>query len=228
MLDGFSFLLFAALLLLVQFPTRAPRAAGETVWQTFREGLQYVRGRTLLVGLPAVSFLLNASFAPVEMLLPGKMLALGAGERGFGLFFGLLLGGMAAGSLLATALGPKLKAQAASVWGMAAVGLCLLTLALTGTALQMYVLAALLGIAIALGNFGTGVIFQRYVNPDYFGRVGSLISTVSMVGMPLTLLALAPVADRLSIQTVFASSGSLCLLGAAVWARLLNRTELGI
>lgn len=92
----------------------------------------------------------------------------------------------------------------------------------------MYVLAALLGIAIALGNFGTGVIFQRYVNPDYFGRVGSLISTVSMVGMPLTLLALAPVADRLSIQTVFASSGSLCLLGAAVWARLLNRTELGI
>lgn len=222
-LDGVSFLLFAGLLLLVQFPARAPRRAGEGFWATFKEGLRYTRGSPILIGLPLLALLLNASFAPMEMLLPKRMLALGAGEQGFGLFFGLLLAGGVVGSLTVAALGKKVNAGAASVWGMAGMGLATVGLAVSQTPMQMYVLAAGMGLANALTNMGIGVIFQKRVHPDYFGRVGSLLGTVGMVGMPLTLLALAPVADRIAVQTIFAVSGGLALAASLVWAALLRR-----
>lgn len=223
LLDGASFLLFAGLLLLVQFPARTPPGPGETFWQTFCAGMNYMRGRPVLVGLPLLALLINAAFAPLEMLLPKRMLALGAGEQGFGLFFGLILAGMAGGSFAAAALGKRVDAAAASVWGMAGTGAALLCLALAQTPVQMYPLAALLGLAIAFTNFGIGIIFQKRVQPEYFGRVGSLLGTVSMVGMPLTLLLLSPLADRIAVQTIFAVSGGVTLLGTLAWAWLLRR-----
>lgn len=132
------------------------------------------------------------------------------------------------GSLIVAAPGKKVNAGAASVWGMAGMGLMTFGLALTQTPVQMYILAALMGLANALSNMGIGVIFQKRVHPEYFGRVGSLLGTVSMVGMPLTLLALAPVADRIAVQTIFAVSGGLALVGAVVWAAILRREPLGV
>ena len=222
-LDGASFLVFAALLLFVQFPARAPRPAGEGFWQTFREGLSYTRRSAVLMGLPLLGLVMNAAFAPLDMLMPKRMLTLGAGEQGYGLFFGLLLGGVAAGSFLIAALGKRVKPAAASVWGLALMGLSTLALVFTTTPLQMYVLAVVMGLTNAFGNFGIGVIFQRRVHPDYFGRVGSLVSTVGMAGTPLTLLALAPLADRVPIGTIFGVSGALTLLGAVAWVALLRR-----
>lgn len=215
LLDGASFLIFAALLLLVQLPPRSPRNDDERYWDTFRAGLRYVRGSAVLVGLP---LLLNASFAPIEVLLPKRMLSLGAGESGYGLFFGLLLAGVAGGSFLVAALGQRVNAATASVVGMAVMGLGTLALAFTTTAPQMYVLAVGMGLANAFCNMGIGVIFQKKVAPEYFGRVGSLLGMVGMVGMPLTLLALTPIADRIDIDLIFAVSGGVTVLGALVWA----------
>lgn len=222
LLDGASFLVFAALLLFVRFPARAPKPPGETFWQTFRAGLDYVRASRVLIALPLVSMLVNASFAPFEMLLPKRMLALGAGEAGFGLFFGLLLGGIALGSFGLAALGNRVPPGPASVWGLLGMGLGAVALALTTTPLAMYAVSGFMGLACALCNFGIGLIFQQRVRPDYFGRVGSLVGTVSVAGMPLTLLLLAPIADRLDLSNVFAVSGMITVAGALVWGALLR------
>lgn len=223
LLDGLSFLIFAGLLLLVQLPARASHAADEPYWDTFKAGVRYVRGSTLLMGLPLLALLLNASFAPINMLLPKRMQSLGAGEGGYGLFFGLMLAGVAGGSFLVAALGQRVNARIASVAGMTVMGLGTLALAFTQTAPQMYALAVCMGLGNAFCNMGIGVIFQKKVAPEYFGRVGSLLGMVVMVGMPLTLLALTPFADRLSISTIFAVCGSVTVLGALAWAGILRR-----
>lgn len=222
LLDGATFLLFAVLLMFVTLPARAPGKAGETFWQSFTAGLRYVRGSAIMVGLPLLALLLNASFAPLDMLMPKQMISVGAGERGYGLFFGVLLAGGVVGSLLLAALGKKVNPAAASVWGLAGMGLATLGLAFAHTPPQMYALAAVSGLANALTNQGIGVIFQKRVAPEYFGRVGSLLGMVGMIGMPLTLLLLAPIADRIAIAAIFTISGSLAMLGALAWAWLLR------
>lgn len=228
MLDGLTFLVFAALLGLVRFPVKAARSqangngAGK-FWAELRGGLDYVRGSLLLTSLPLVSLVLNASFAPIEMLIPKRMQALEAGAAGYGFFFGALVGGLALGGFVVAALGPRLNPERAALGGVATMGGLVLGLALTRSALPMYGLAALIGLANAFCNTGLGVMFQQRVAPEYFGRVGSLLMALGQLGVPVTLLALAPLADHLPIAVIFAVTGSLCLAGAGAWAWVMTR-----
>ncbi|MPY66629.1 MFS transporter [Deinococcus sp. SDU3-2] len=224
LLDGAAFLLFAALLAFVRFPARPERAERTSVGADLRAGLRYVRSQPLLTLLPLIVLVVNASLAPLEMLLPARMLALGAGAQGFGLFFGALTGGMAAGSLFLAALGPRVNPALLSVLGFAGLGAGFLALSLTGTAGQMYTVAVLTGLALAATNVGISLTFQTRVQPEFYGRVGSLLSMAGVAGMPLTLLALAPVADRVPVAALFAGVGAVCALGALVWAGALRRS----
>ncbi len=221
--DGVTFAVFAVLLLLVRFPARATPKARPGFWTEFGAGLRYAASNPVLWGLPLIALLINAAFAPLEMLLPKRMLALGAGAAGYGLFFGLILAGLAVGSLGLAWLGERVPPHRLSVGGLAGMGVCVLVLALTRSAAAMYPLAVLLGLANAATNVSIGVIFQTRVAPEYFGRVGSLLNMVGTAGMPITLLGLAPLADRLSVSMIFAAAGVVTLLGAALWSGLLRR-----
>ncbi|AWT35012.1 MFS transporter [Deinococcus arenae] len=223
LIDGTGFLIFAALLPLVTLPDRGAAPAGEGFWTSFRAGLDYARRSPLTLGLPVLAFFLNAAFAPMEMLMPARMTALGAGAQGFGLFFGLLLAGLAAGSFAVAALGERVDARRLSAPAFAALGTTVLLLSLTQTPAQMYALAFVMGLVNAALNLSISMIFQKRVDPTYYGRVGSLLGMVSMAGMPLAMLLLAPVADRVPVSTVFAVAGSLTLLASVGWAALLRR-----
>ena len=220
--DGVTFTVFAALLPLVRFPARTSASVQAGFWSEFRDGLRYAASSPVLWGLPILALLINASFAPMEMLLPKRMLALGAGAAGYGLFLGLLMAGVVSGSLFLAWLGERASPRVLSVAGLAGMGLCVGALALTQSAAAMYPLAALLGLLNAATNVSIGVIFQTRVSPEYFGRVGSLLNMVGTAGQPLTLLALAPVADHISVAVIFAVAGGVTVLAAAGWAGLLR------
>lgn len=224
LLDGAAFGLFTALLAFVRFPARPGRAERSSVGADLRAGLDYVRGQPLLTLLPLIVLVVNASLAPLEMLLPARMLALGAGAQGFGLFFGALMGGMAAGSLLLAALGPRVKPAPLSVLGFAGLGTGFFALSLTQAAGPMYAAAVVTGLALAATNLGISLTFQTRVAPEFYGRVGSLLGMAGVAGMPLTLLALAPLADRVPVTLIFAGAGTVCTLGAVVWAGALRRS----
>ncbi|WP_102128048.1 MFS transporter [Deinococcus planocerae] len=222
-LDGLSFAVFGLLLLLVRFPPRAPGPRGESFRQAFMAGVRYVRGSPLLVGLPLIALLVNASFAPLEMLLPKRMQALGAGAAGYGVFWAVVLAGMTVGSFGLAWLGERARPRRFSVLGLTGMGLSVLALSSTQTAAQMYLLAPLLGLAVAATNVSISVLFQKQVRPEYFGRVGSLLNMLATVGQPITLLALAPFADRLSLALIFGVAGVVTLLGALAWVGTLRR-----
>ncbi|WP_019588256.1 MFS transporter [Deinococcus apachensis] len=226
--DGATFLLFGLLLTLVRFPTGRAKAAAETFWQSFTGGLGYVRGSAMLVGLPLIALLINASFAPLEMLLPKRMIALEAGAAGYGLFWGLELAGIALGSFGIAWLGERVNPRRLSVLGLAGLGAVVVALSLAASPGPMYALAALMGLTSAMTNLSISVLFQKRVDPVYYGRVGSLLGMVGMAGQPLTLLLLAPVADRVPISLVFAVAGVVTLLGAVVWEAVLRREPASI
>ncbi|GGO30551.1 hypothetical protein GCM10008949_25570 [Deinococcus humi] len=222
-LDGLSFLIFSALLMLVRFPTHTAQGAKESFWASFVGGLRYVRRSPMLIGLPLTALLVNAALAPMEMLLPKRMLALGVGAAGYGLFFGILLGGMVVGSLGLAWLGERARPRVLSVLGLGGLGLSVLALSFTQTALQMHVLAAWMGLATATTNVSIAVLFQQRVQPEYYGRVGSLLNMVATAGMPLTLLALAPLADQLPFALIIGMAGAVTVLGALAWTGVLRR-----
>ncbi|AWN23502.1 MFS transporter [Deinococcus irradiatisoli] len=225
-LDGASFVIMAALLLRVRFAPRG-EAKPAAFWSEFRAGLRYVRASVPLTLLPALAFFINASLAPMEMLIPSRMQALGAGAGGYGLFFGLLTGGSVLGSLLAATLGQRFRPRALSVAGLAGIGALLLLLSLTRTPLQLYAVAGLLGVMMAVNNNAISLLFMELVDRAYLGRVGSLLNMLGTIGMPLTLLLLAPLADHLPIWAVFAASGSLTLGAAALWHWALYQGRAG-
>lgn len=222
LLDGLSFLVFSVLFLFIKLPPRQRRLAEEKYWDTFKAGLNYVKSSPVLMGMAVLGLVLNAAFAPLDMLLPKRMLALGAGEAGYGLFFGLLLGGSVVGSLIFATLGSRVNAWVTSVVSLILMGVGAIGLAFSTTAFQMYIIAACFGLANALVNMCMGVIFQKRVEPEYFGRVGALDNAVGTLGMPLTLLLLVPVADRLSISAIFMVLGVLTMLAAVCWALLIR------
>ncbi len=221
--DGVSFWVMAALLPLIALPGRAA-SEGHSFWADFQGGLRYARSSLLTLMMPVIGFFINASLAPIEVLLPKRMLELGVGAQGYGVFFGISSVGMLLVSLLASVLNRRLPLRAGSVAGLVGIGLGLLVLALTRTPLQMYAASALFGLAVGLTNTCIGALFATVIAPEFRGRVASLMGAVGMIGQPITLLLLAPFADRFSMGALFTGAGLVTLAGAGVWAYALRRT----
>lgn len=217
-LDGLSFAVMAALLPFVALPRAAASTSQNSFWADLLAGLRYVRSSPLLTLLPLLALFINASLAPMEMLLPGRMLALGAGAAGFGLFFALVTGGMAAASLTVALLGDRVRPGGLSVLGLAGIGVALLALATTRTAPQLWAVGLVFGAVVGLTNTGIGALFATVIAPEFRGRVASLLGMLGSAGQPVTLLALAPIADRVPLAGVFAVAGLVTLLAALAWA----------
>lgn len=58
---------------------------------------------------------------------------------------------------------------------------------------------------------------QQMVPPAFLGRTFSVLMTVATLGMPVTLLALAPVVDRYPAALFFNVAGGVTLLMALAW-----------
>lgn len=223
--DGVSFAVMAGLLLLVRLPARSVAKPG-TFWAEFVGGLRYVRGSLVLTLLPLLGFFINATLAPMEMLVAPRMQALGAGAAGYGLFFGLVVGGEVLGSLAVVALGNRFEPRRISAAALGGVAALLLLLAFTRTPTQMYAVALGLGAVLAVNNSAISLLFMSWVDPAYFGRVGSLLNMIGTAGMPLTLLLLSPIADQVPFWMMFSASGMVTLLAAGVWGWALSQGQL--
>jgi DHA3 family macrolide efflux protein-like MFS transporter len=192
-----SFLVMAVLLLWVRLPQRVvPAERRPNLLVDVRSGLRLMRRSRILVLAPVIALLLNATLAPVTVILPKLLATLGAGAAGYGTFLALESAGMLLAGLLIVTLGDRLPPRWTILAGLA------LTAGTYAAMWQWPQTGALLGWAAALG-FGFGLIntpFQtllhQLVPEAYLGRVFSVLGTVSSIGMPLSLLVLSPVLDR--------------------------------
>lgn len=215
-----SYLLMAlAVALLVQFPARVREAgaAAQGIWGDILGGLRLMRASRLLTTIPLIALLLNASFAPLQALLPVVMERAGHGAQGYGTLMAAVTGGMLLAGLLFAALGERLPSRPSVALGLALAALSLLGMG-TAPAFWGYLIAAVgLGFGIGLINTPLLTLIGRAVPPSHLGRVFSVLGMAATLGMPLTLLLIAPLADRHPAGLFFGATAGVMLLLVPLW-----------
>lgn len=215
--DGATFLIMAALLMFVALPRVPAVRQRRPFWTDFRAGFARVRASRVLTFVPLMALCINASLAPMQMLLPKRMVDLGVGAAGHGTFLALLTAGVVAGSLAMAALGSRITPRLSIGVGLAGIGVALLGMAATGHVAGLWTCAVFMGLSMGLTNTGLPTLMQTLVEPEFRGRVFSFLGMVSQIGMPLTLLFLSPFADRVSLAAIFVVGAVVTIGASAAW-----------
>ncbi|WP_019587939.1 MFS transporter [Deinococcus apachensis] len=217
-LDGVSFFVMAALLLAVRLPGR-PQPGGPRpgVLMDVVSGLRLMRRSKVLTLVPFIGLVLNATLAPVTVVTPKLMETLGAGAKGYGLFLALESGGMLLSGALIAVLGNRLPPRRATAAGLALTALIYGVMWLRPTVPVLLACSVILGFGFGMLNTPLNTLMQRMVPAEYLGRVFSVLGTVSTLGMPLSLLLLSPLLDRVALPLWFGVASVLMLCGAFAW-----------
>ncbi|WP_407572758.1 MFS transporter [Deinococcus altitudinis] len=226
LLNGGSFLVMATLLCWIRLPRRTvapgPR---QHLFADVRAGLGVMRRSRLLLLAPAIALLLNATLAPVTVVIPKLLAGQGSGAGGYGLFLSLESVGMLLSGLLIMAS----RNRWPSHW-MIAIGLGL-TAGVYSLIWRWPIPAVLLGSAPVLGlgfgliNIPFQTLLQRLVPEAYLGRVFSVLGMVSSLGMPISLLVISPMLDVLPMPVWFGAAALLQGLGGVVWSLAILRGQ---
>ncbi|WP_051303845.1 MFS transporter [Calidithermus chliarophilus] len=217
LVDAVSFFVMAGLLLLVRMPAFVGQARHGGFWQGLGEGLRLMARSRVLTLVPLMAFFINMTFAPVLMLIPKMMQDLGLGAQGYGFFMGSFTAGIVLGNVLVSVLGPRLQPGVAFSLGLSVMAVAIGAIGWVGQVGWMYALAVVGGAANGLVNTSLVILLQSLVAPEFRGRVFGVLGSIGQVGMPIALLLLAPVVDRLSPALIFSVAGGATLLMVAVW-----------
>jgi DHA3 family macrolide efflux protein-like MFS transporter len=184
-------------------------------WHDLRDGFRYVVKWPGLYGLILLAMLLNFLLSPASSLLPllvmrefkGGAPQLAAVESFFGI--GVIVGG-----LLLSAWGGFKRRIMTSFMGIIGISLGVILSGLAPANLLWVLLAAnlILGAGQVFANGPIGAIFQSAIEPDYQGRVFSLIGAGATAMMPLSLLVAGPIADWLGVRFWYVAGGAVCMV----------------
>ncbi len=237
-IDVVTFVFAVGTLLFVRFPKPPVSKAGAeskgTVWYETKYGFKYIFERKGLLGLLLYFTGINFAFGGFMPIVTAYLLSL-TDEATMGVMFSLGSTGMLLGAILASSW-RGLDNKVAGIMGTGAIlGLMmvlvgsvpLLPVIVFGFWIAMFVLPLMGAMSQA--------IWMAKVDPDVQGRVFAVRSAIAQGAIPISLLAVGPIADRvfvplmtghsalgLSLQGVFGSGQAaafglfFALTGAAV------------
>jgi MFS transporter, DHA3 family, macrolide efflux protein len=221
--DGITFVIMALLYLFIQMPRVAASSNTQNFGQDLLEGLGFVRSNRVISLICGMGLLINAAFAPIEMYLPKQMTLFGVGASGFALFLVLLTVGMLASSAAISALGNCLRPSVGIGLGLTFMAFTLLLMGIFPHYPVFLIMAVLLGATLALINTSIMILMQSIVPLELRGRTFGFLGALVQAGMPLTLLLLSPVADRVSFSSVLVLAGVICAAMVWVWLQWGHR-----
>lgn len=200
-----------------------PDAEPTTALRDLVDGVRYLLGHKFVGRIYwyfAVTFFLAA---PISFLTPlqvtrtfsNEVWRLTAIEMSF--FVGMMLGG----AVIAQWGGFRRKgatiALSISLFGVIGV---LLGLPQNFVIYNLWMFAA--GLVMPMLNAPTMTLLQTSVEPNYLGRIMSLMTVISTSVMPLGMLLFGPMADRIDIEVILFVTGALMVVGGG--AMFLDRT----
>jgi DHA3 family macrolide efflux protein-like MFS transporter len=192
-------------------------AVGPSVWQDFKEGLQYMIGWPGLMIIAFMAVLINFLLTPAFSLLPllikdyfgGGAMELGWVESAFGI-------GIVAGGLILGVWGGFKRKIMTTFLGLFGMGIGILGMAQAPSTSIIWVVGAALivGIMQPITNGPIGAVMQSTVAPDMQARVFSLLGSLAGGMSPIGLIIAGPISDHIGIQAWFLLGGILCILMA--------------
>lgn len=191
-------------------------------WHDYIEGLRYIRGTPLLLGILglAVGWATGGGAAQVLFTLFGERV-FNRGPAGIGQVWGCAAVGLLFGGAIAHRIGPRLTFTAYK-WTVATVYLIHGIAYTLFSQMQQY-WAALLFIglsraAIAISSVLNMTQLLRHVADDYRGRVFSTLETASWGTMMLSMTACGWASDYYSPRDIGFWSGVVSALTAIPWS----------
>ncbi|GAA2345764.1 MFS transporter [Dactylosporangium salmoneum] len=217
--DAVTFTVSATCLFLMRARTAAGPDTSDmsesSVWEEFKEGMNYVRGNVWLWGtFVAATFAYLLFIGPTEVLLPFVVkneLHGSAGDLGLVLASGGI-GAIAAALIVGQRGVPREYMRFIYItWTLA-------TLAVAGYGMatatwHLAVACALVNGLEAAGTIAWATAKQRLVPEELMGRVSSVDWFISIALVPLSYAMAAPVANAIGVQNTLVGAG---VLGAAV------------
>jgi DHA3 family macrolide efflux protein-like MFS transporter len=186
-----------------------------SMWRELKEGFQYLVGWRGMLIIAIFAALLNFLLSPAFSLLPllvkehfgGGALQLGWANSAFGV--GVIIGG-----LLLSIWGGFKRRIMTSLMGVIGIGIgALLMGVVPGNLFFVAIIAnVIVGIAQPIANGALGAIMQATIDPQYQGRVFTMLGSVAMGMTPIGLAIAGPISDWLGIQTWFILGGVMCIL----------------
>ncbi|MFZ5922415.1 MAG: MFS transporter [Chloroflexota bacterium] len=213
-------------LLFIPIPQPSKQVAKEngsapktSYWQDLGAGFTYVVNWPGLLGLVLLAMLLNFLLSPSSSLLPLLVMQeFGGGAPELGWVESLFGVGIILGGLTLSAWGGFKRRIVTSFMGIIGLGIGVILTGLTPANMFWLLLAAsfLIGAGQVMANGPMGAIFQSTIEPEFQGRVFSLIGAGAMAMMPLSLLIAGPTSDWLGVRVWYVFGGVVCILATVI------------
>lgn len=208
-------LAIAVLLLGVKVPAhaRAREKLRTPYFHDLREGWAYVAGHSFVIRFFAFCTVFFFLAAPVAFLTPLQV------ARSFGpevwrlsaieVVFSV---GMMAGGILMGTWGGFRNRVHTMVLSSVGLGLTTLLMGILPWFWPYLVAMGLCGVFMPLFNTPSTVLLQEQVDPDFLGRVFSVMGMISGAMMPLGMVVFGPLADVLAIEWLLVGTGAVLML----------------
>jgi len=163
----------------------------------------------------------NFCLAPVNVLMPvfAKDVLRGGAEAlsGLGISF---LSGVIVGGLLVSQYGSRFKSRTMIIGGMSLFGLFYGLLCLPGqifspgliSYLCAFICFFFMGVLIPIANTPIQVFIMRNTEKSMMGRVGSFMTMISCIAIPLGAALTGLISEFISISMIFFSMGAIIML----------------
>jgi DHA3 family macrolide efflux protein-like MFS transporter len=230
LIDGITFFIMAALLLLAKIPNQrqAETGAQQGFLKSVIEGLGYITKNSSVLGLTALAFMLNFVLSPANLVFPiFSEQTLKAGVTGFGYLISALSGGLLLGGVLAGVIGERLTFARSFLAGLTLMSGSLLMMSLATSIAVALIGAVALGSSVPFIQVPLVSKLQRSVPQHMQGRVFASMDTAITIGAPLGALGagqLLSIAEA-SVALRLAAIGVACVTVLWLTSTLVPRKQ---
>ncbi len=209
------------ILLSIRMPAQPKKEAREGgYFGDLRLGIRYIRSHSFVRVFIAFFAVFQILVVPVALLTPLQV------TRTFGQDDWLLpaieiafSGGMVFGGLAMTLWGGFKNRAHSMIFAGLILGMLTLALGFVPVFSIYLVIMVLMGLLIPFFNVPATVLLQEKVEPNYMGRVFSVLDMIASVTMPLGMIFFGPLSDTVKIEWLLVGTGALMALETLILRR---------
>ncbi len=222
LINGLSYLIVIASLLLMRVSPRKISGRNTHVWQGFKEGISYVFGFAPIRSIILLLSLVSLMGMPYIVLMPVFVKEILKGDsHTFGFLMGASGTGALAGALYLASRRTVLGLDKLIPLSVATFGVGLVAFALSRFFWLSLPLMLITGLGMIMQMTSSNTILQTIVDDDKRGRVMSFFFMAFMGTMPFGSLLAGVLADSIGAPNTLIIGGIACILGAIVFATRL-------
>lgn len=222
LLDGITFILAAAALSFVRFPSSLLRKVKLGVRQLASdliEGFRFILGSTEVLSLTGIALLINLVLSPANVIFPiFSRDVLRGGVQGYGLLAASIAGGLLLGNALAGLVGDRVRHTRLMLLGMAGMAAALAVLSLVRTMTPALAATVALGMTAPFIQVPLVTRLQRIVPQRVKGRVFATLQSLLKLALPVAAAAAGQALTAFPVAVVLRGAAMGVAVAVTVWA----------